>query len=160
MLTVRSNDDNSSSASVNVDIFGICIGQAVDYTGSMTTIQAGETFVANFIDQAYDVDYTLIFSEDPNEVVLDGAYSIELVTTTLGQTQTDNIENLEFLSSGRWSRAGDELTVVNDGQTSVTTIIELTDTSLKLSTVQTQDLSQECVTIVFMVDSEVTYTRM
>lgn len=115
MLTVCSNDDNSSSASVNVDILGICIGQDVDYTGSMTTIQAGETFVANFIDQAYDVDYTLIFSEDPNEVVLDGAYSIELVTTTLGQTQTDNIENLEFLSSGRWSRAGDELTVVNDG---------------------------------------------
>ncbi|MEM5566856.1 hypothetical protein WNY78_17170 [Psychroserpens sp. AS72] len=116
VLTACSGDDDSSPTNTSGDLLGTWIGQDVDYTGNSSKTVQGQSFDATFVGEAYDVDYTLTFTENPNEVLSDGSYSIELTTTSLGQTQVDNVENLEFLSNGTWSRTGNELTVVNDGE--------------------------------------------
>lgn len=158
-LTSCSSDDGNGGSNTSGDIVGVWIGQDVDYTGSSTTEFQGQSIVADFVGEAYDVDYTLTFSEDPNEVVADGSYSIELTTTVAGQTQVDTVEDLEFLNDGTWSRSGDELTVVSNGETSVLTIVELTDTMLRLATSETEEVTEQGVSITTVVDVEVIYTR-
>jgi hypothetical protein len=160
ILASCSSDDDSSS-DTSGDLVGTWIGQDVDYSGStVTEIPGQDNLVADFVGEAYDVDYTLTFSENPNELVSEGSYSIELTTTTLGQTQVDNVENLEVLSDGTWSRTGDQLTIVSNGETSTGTILELTDTSLIVEINEVQDISQQGFTITTTVNAITTFTRM
>jgi hypothetical protein len=163
VLTSCSSDDGDSSGNGDVsgDIVGTWIGVDVDYSGStVTQIPGAPDLVADFVGEAYDVDYTLTFSENPNELVSEGSYSIELTTTTLGQSQTDNVEDLEFLSDGTWDKVGDQLTVVSNGETSTGTIVELTDTSLIVEIDQVQDISQQGFVINTTVNVITTFTRM
>lgn len=162
-LTSCSSDDIDSSGNGNIygDILGTWIGVDVNYSGSTVTEIIGEpSLTADFVGEAYDVDYTLTFSENPNELVSEGSYSIELTTTTLGQSQTDNVEDLEFLNDGAWDRAGDQLTIVSNGETSVGTILELTDTSLILEIDEVQDISQQGFVINTTLNVIATFTRM
>ncbi len=161
VLTSCSSDDGDSSGDISGDIVGTWIGQDVDYSGStVTQIPGSDDLVADYVGEAYDVDYTLSFSENPNELVSEGSYSIMLTTTTLGQTQVDNLENLEFLSDGTWNKVGDQLTIVSNGETSTGTIIELTNTSLIIEQNQVQDVSQQGFTIITTVNAITTFTRM
>ncbi|WAC02634.1 hypothetical protein N7U66_02810 [Lacinutrix neustonica] len=104
VLSACTSDDDTTDAPIaSESILGTWIGQDVDYTGASTTTGQGQSINSTFVGEAYDVDYTLTFTEDPNQVVSNGSYSIELTTTTLGQTQTNTVENLEFLGNGSWS---------------------------------------------------------
>jgi hypothetical protein len=159
-LTIAScsnNDDDSSNTSG--DILGTWVGVDVDYSGNSVTEFAGEEIVSDFVGEAFDVDYTLVFTENPNELVTDGSYSIELTTTTAGQTQVETVENLEFLNDGTWSKSGNELTITSNGQTTVATILELTDNSLTLKSVTEQGFSQQGITIITTVNAIATYIR-
>lgn len=159
-LTACSTDDDSNG-STSGDIVGTWIGVDVDYSGStVTEIPGGDDLVSDFVGEAYDVNYSITLSENPNNLSSDGSYSIELTTTTLGQTQVQNIENLEFESVGTWSKVGDQLTIVSNGATSVGTILELTSTSMKLQQNQVEDVSQQGLTITSTVNAITTYTKM
>ena len=160
-LTSCSTDDSDTSSDSSGDIVGTWIGLDVDYSGSTVTVIPGSAdLVSDYVGEAYDVDYTLTFSENPNELVSEGSYSIELTTTTLGQTQVDNLENLEFLSDGTWNKVGDQLTIVSNGATSTGTILELTSTSLILELNQVQDVSQQGFTITTTINAITTFIKM
>ncbi|MDH7912421.1 lipocalin family protein [Winogradskyella sp. SYSU M77433] len=160
VLTSCSSDDSDSSSNISGDILGTWVGVDVDYYGDTVTEAGGQTVTSDFVGEAYDVDYTLTFTENPNELVSEGSYSVELTTTTLGQTQVDNIENLEFLEDGTWTQEGNQLTITNNGVSSQGTILELTDTSLVLELNQETDLSQPGYSIINTVNVITTFTRM
>lgn len=160
LTACSSDDDGGTPANTSGDLLGTWIGVDVDYTGNSTTSAQGQTLESTFVGEAYDVDYMLTFTENPNEVVADGSYSIELTTTTLGQSQVDNIENLEFINDGTWSRVGDQLTIVNGEATSVGTIVELTDTMLRLAISQTDTQTQPDFEFTSTVNAVMTYTKM
>lgn len=160
LTACSSDDDNVSPGDTSGNLLGTWIGQDVDYTGNSVTSVQGQDITATFVGEAYDVDYSITFTENPNEVVADGSYSIELTTTVLGQSQTENVENIEFFSDGAWSRSGDELTIVSSEDTTVATIIELTDTTLILAVSETEDSVTEGFDISTNIDVIVTYTKM
>ena len=145
-LTLSCSSDDDSAPS-NGNIAGVWKGTAVNYYGSTSTTMQGQTINADFIGEAYDLNYTLTFSENPNTVTSEGSYSIELKTTYLGQTTTQNIENLSFLSDGVWTRNGDRLSVTVDNETDEVTIIELSATKLVLEGVQNETVEQGGATV-------------
>lgn len=154
-----SNDDGDNSSDVSGDLLGVWIGQEVDYTGTAVTEYLGQDIVATFVGEGYDVDYALTFSENPNEVITDGTYSLELTTTVLGQTQSENLENVELFGDGAWERSGNVVTIESQGQTAIATILELTANTLILSIETTQDVSQQGLIFNTTVNVVATYTR-
>ena len=153
------SDDSDSDFDTSGDLIGVWQGVDVDYSGNTVTSFAGQSETSDFVGEAYDVDYTITFTEDPNNVVSDGSYSVELTSTTLGQTNTQNFENLEFLENGSWSKSGNQLSIISNGVEQIMTILELTDTKLTLSITTVEDLSQSGVTITSTLDVITTYTR-
>lgn len=147
-LTIScSKDDDGPSTTNNGNIVGVWKGTAVDYTGTTTTSGQGQNVTADYVGEAYDIDYTLTFTENPKKVISDGSYSIELTTTVNGQSTTQNLEDLTFLESGDWTMNGNTLSITVDNETDDATIMELTDSSLVLKAVESQTMSQGGFTV-------------
>src|SRR5690349_21529334 len=79
---------------------------AIDYSGTTTTSAAGQSIKATFTGKGKDIDYTTTFSVEPNEVVSNGDYVIELKTTVMGQTTTEDYYFDEVLMDGTWELEG------------------------------------------------------
>ena len=93
------------------------------------------------------MDYTVTFA-DPNVLLAEGSYSVERTTTTLGQTEVQNVENLIFATDGTWMRNGNELIFVTDGEEQSYTITELTATTMTISTVDVSTVVESGFTYV------------
>lgn len=141
-LTISCSSDDDGAALNSGSIVGVWRGTAVNYSGTSTTSGQGQSFTSEFVGEAYDIDYTLTFSENPNKVVSEGNYSIELTTTYMGQTITQNIEGLSFLSDGNWSLNGTTLSITMDNDTQDATIVELTPTKMVIEATQTTTVDQ------------------
>ena len=105
------------------------------------------------------MDYTLTFTENPKKVVSDGSYSIELTTTVNGQSTTQNVENLELLSSGDWSINGNTLSITVDNETDDATIVELTNNNLVLNVVETETNTGSGFTVTSTTDVTLSFTK-
>lgn len=157
MSSCSSNDDGDNSPTSG-ELLGTWEGVSVDYTSTTTFEFQGESFTAEAVGAGYDVNYTITFAE-PNVLTTNGAYSVELTTTTMGQTQVQNFENLEFASDGTWTRNGDDLTFVTDADTQNLTITELTGSTMTLVTVDTSTIVEQGITYVVNTNVIATYRR-
>ncbi|MBG43755.1 MAG: hypothetical protein CL530_07280 [Aequorivita sp.] len=159
-LTIScSKDDDNPAPENNGNIIGVWKGTTVNYTGSTTTTAQGQSITADYVGEAYDVDYTLTFTENPKKVVSDGSYSIELTTTVNGQSTTQNVENLELLSSGDWSINGNTLSITVDNETDDATIVELTNNNLVLNVVETETNTGSGFTVTSTTDVTLSFTK-
>tara|TARA_R110002020_G_scaffold6644_3_gene28140 strand:- start:8113 stop:8364 length:252 start_codon:yes stop_codon:yes gene_type:complete len=82
-----------------------------------------------------------------------------LTTTSNGQSTTQNIENLEFLSSGEWSMNGNTLNVTVDNETDEITIVQLTDDTMVLKGQEVQTMSQGGFTVTSTTNIILTFTK-
>ena len=159
-VSCNNDDDNNPPPQNNADlILGNWTGTGVDYSGTTVTEFLGQTITADFVGESFDHNYTLEVTENPNELTSGGTYSIELTTTIEGQSVTETVTGLTFLETGTWSIDGDQITVTANGETNTATIEELTETTLRISATQTEDLSQQGATITTTVTAVGTYTR-
>jgi hypothetical protein len=162
VMTSCSSDEDDSTPANNVsgELLGTWIGVTVDYTGTTTTEILGQSITVESVGRGYDVDYTVTFAE-PNVLTAVGSYSVELTTTTLGQTEVQNIEDLEFASDGTWSRDGNELLFMTNGnsETQTNTITELTATTMTLVSTETTTVVESGFTYVVNIDLIATYVR-
>lgn len=159
-LTIScSKDDDNPTITNNGEIVGVWKGTTVDYTGNQTISGQGQNTTATYVGEAYDVDYTLTFTENPQKVISDGSYSIELTTTVNGQTTTQNVEGLEFLSSGDWTINGNTLSITVDNETDDASILELTENTLVLKAVESQTMSQGGFTISSTTEVILSFTK-
>ncbi|WP_428743688.1 lipocalin family protein [Tenacibaculum sp.] len=157
ILTSCSSDDNKEN--ISADIVGTWIGNSIDYSGKTETTVQGQTLVTDFVGEGYDMDYTLTFNETPNIITSEGSYSLKLTYSVLGQTSVQNLENLKFLEEGTWILDGNKLDVTANGVSKDYEIIELTETTLKISLSTEEDLSESGSTIITTIDAIVTFTR-
>lgn len=157
ITSCSSDDDNSST--ISAGITGTWQGESFDYSGSTTTEILGESITADFVAETENIDYTLTFSENPNEVVADGSYDVVLTTTVAGQTTTQAVPGTDFLNSGSWDLTNTTLTFMVDGETSEATVQTLTDNLLVLVISETQDISQQGITATTTIDALLTFTR-
>jgi len=163
VLTSCSSDDSIPKTSGN--IAGTWQMISYDYRGESTTTAQGQTLTSDFIGEAYDIDYTITFEENPNKLSSDGSFSIELTTTILGQTSTQNIEDvlglegLEVVSVGTWEIVNGQLVTTANGEIGNMDILELTESSLILSIKDTQNLSQSGVSIEADIEAIMSFKR-
>lgn len=159
VVSCGDDDDAGNDVGGSADLVGTWNGATVNYSGSTVTEANGVSITADFVGEGMNVDYTVTFTSDPNEVTSDGSYDIELTTTIAGQTTTQTVEGIVFTSNGEWLLDGDQLTITVDADTSTSTIVELTASSLILNIVDVQTFSANGSTSTTTTDSTLTFTR-
>ncbi len=114
-------------------MLGTWIITDLTYSGSTTTTVAGISPIkADFTGFGKDMDLTTTFNADPNTVTSEGSYTIEITTTVLGMSETEEVEFEEAIMDGTWELNGKTLTVTNPGGTQEGTIVSQTSTSMKI----------------------------
>ncbi|GAA3627608.1 lipocalin family protein [Flavivirga jejuensis] len=158
ILTACSSDD-AASPEITESIVGTWKGVSVDYSGTTVTSVEGETINADYLGEAYDVNYSLTFTEDPNNLTSTGTFSVKLTTTVLGQTTTENIENLKPTGDGTWEITDNELIITTDNEEGIMRIMKLTDSELVLAVTEETDLSIGGNSVVSTTDIIVTFEK-
>lgn len=166
-----STDDDSGS-----DTSGTLVGTwemvSFDYSGSTTTEFQGQTIISDFDGVGQNLDYTLAFTENPNEFEGQGSYDIELTSTIAGEstTQVQSIEDTN--STGTYTRAGNTITfegtLVSVGDmvpvapqgNNEATISELTNTTLRITQETTQEQMVSGASVSFTLTSEIVFNRL
>lgn len=147
------NDESSN-------IVGMWEVISIDASGTSTAEIAGQTIETNFVGEGIDLNYTVTFTEDPNEVTADGEYNIELTTTVAGQSITETIPGILFIDSGSWVIEGDQITITSNDMDSTGTITTLTDTTLTIEVDTEVTIEQQGVETIATVNAEVSLQRL
>lgn len=157
------DDTDDSSDDMNDDssnIVGMWEVITIDASGTSTAEIAGQTIETNFVGEGVDLNYTVTFTEGPNEVTADGEYNIELTTTIAGQSITETIPGILFIDSGSWVIDGDQITITSNDMDSTGTITTLTDTTLTIEVDTEVVIEQQGVETIATVNAEVNLQRL
>jgi len=111
------------------------------------------------VGEGYNIDFTYTLTENPNKATSEGSYSMEITASAVGQSFTENQENIEFDFSGPWSLDNDQLTMTVNEQEVTATILELTATSLILEFPTEQVITYEGEDIVINAITTISFTR-
>ena len=166
-----SDDDATNNTSAN--LVGTWAITSFEYNGETSTEIAGQSQTATFEGIGQNFDTSTTFTDSPNEYTSSGSYDVVLTTTIDGmeQTTTTPIEN--FQSEGTWERNDD--TLLFDGELisietmipvigmeanmGEATILELTETTLRLGQEVSQDISQDGITVSVTITTETVLAR-
>jgi len=112
------------------NIIGMWQVTSINATGVSTFEISGQTIQTDFVGEGIDLNYSVAFTEEPNEVTADGNYNIELTTTIASQSITETIPGILFIDSGNWIIDEDQITITSNNIENTGTITTLTDTNL------------------------------
>ncbi|UKM64101.1 lipocalin family protein [Flavobacteriaceae bacterium GSB9] len=160
IMTSCSSDDSTSE--ITADIVGTWEMTDYDYTGTTKTTFEGQTYSADYVGEAFNIDYRMTFNENPNTIETEGSFSLELTTTAFGETSTQvvNTDDVETINAGTWEIQNGNLVTQADGGIEATyKIEELTETSLVLSLNQEVDISQSGVTAKTTINAKMFFQR-
>lgn len=130
----ESNDTPNALLLSSADLIGNwnLTSQTIE-DGTLTVISDGQTITATYAGYAKDIDVIFSFTENPNEVTLNGRYTLVNTISVLGQ---DQIEEEEVILSdseiSNWSLDNNVLTITEDGIETKFSIDEFSATSIKL----------------------------
>ncbi len=160
LVSLTSCSEDSSPVEINGDIVGTWKMVDYDYSGKTTTTFQGQTIIADFVGEAFDMEYKLIFGESPNNLTSQGSFKLKLTTTIQGQTSVENAQINDFLTTGSWEIVeGELITDTEAGGRGTMKIVKLTGTELVLSVIQEEDLSQAGATIVSQISAIISLER-
>ena len=164
-----SNDDTSEEMSEmemedemtdeSASIIGIWDVSSINATGTSTVEIAGQTITTDFVGEGIDLNYNITFTENPNEVVADGDYNIELTTTVAGQSITETIPGILFIDSGDWSIDGDQITITSNDVENTGTITTLNETTLIIEIDMETIIDQQGVENMATINAVVSFQR-
>ena len=130
----ESNDSPNSVLLTSADLIGNwnLASQTIE-DGTLTVISDGQTITATYASYAEDIDVIFSFTENPNEVMLEGRYTLVNTISFLGQ---DEIEEEEVILNdpeiSNWSLDNNVLTITEDGIDARFSVEEFSATSIKL----------------------------
>jgi len=167
MVSCGDNEDNNVDVNES-DIVGTWNLTKME-TNATTTMDTGIIDI-NFDTKVYgkDYDYTITFSEDPNEITTDGSF-----TTVIEYDGDDTFGDIDFsefgvedqtfdvseLITGTWSISDDILTCGTSSQTSDMTIDSFSDTKLVLKSSTEENFSIEGYSYKITTETEVILER-
>lgn len=157
IVSCSKKDDTTDPT--NGEIVGVWNCTALDYTGTTVTEYMGQSITTDFTGEGYDIDFTFTITESPNLATSNGSYSLELTTTTMGQSVTQNMENIDFTFTGEWSKDGNTMTVSQYGESDDATIVKLTDTELVINILSVETIESSGATAISTVNTTVSFTR-
>ena len=129
----ESNDTPNSLLLSSADLIGNwnLTSQTIE-DGTLTVISDGQTITATYAGYAKDIDMIFSFTENPNEVTLDGRYTLVNTISILGQDQIEEEVILSDSEISNWSLDNNVLTITEDGIETKFSIDEFSATSIKL----------------------------
>lgn len=170
LVACSSDDDGNNDTSAS--LVGTWSITAFDYEGATSFDFLGEPISTSFTGVGQNFDYDITFTENPNEYTAEGSYDIVLDFTVEGMTETEttSIENVE--SEGTWERNGNmllldgsiididvDIPVAETMDMGEVTILELTETTLRLGQVVSEEVTEEGITVSVSLSTETVLTR-
>lgn len=170
-----STDDggNNGSGDISASLIGNWSITSLEYQGETLTEFSDETISRSFHGIGQNFNSSVLFTENPNEYIDNGSYEIVETTNITGIGETTALITRDFQLEGAWSR--DQNTISFEGELSFihpavpipvlevimndATIVELTETTLRLRQNISQIIPQNQTTINFTLSSEVVLTR-
>lgn len=145
LLTGCNEDDDTPESGAS--LVGLWNLTSYNYSGDITTTNQGVTIETQFNGEAINIDATLEIAENPNTMTAAGTYDIVLTTIFLGDEIEQTVSIPDVSSESTWERNGNTLTIIGDVvggselpggfptdlNTQDYTIVELTDTTLRLT---------------------------
>ena len=131
---------------------------SMQLSGTSSETTKGSPVDATFTGFGKNMDFSIIFTEDPNEYVRDGTYTVELTTTIDGEISVDNSTHYVIDVMGNWSIDNTELTMI-DGLAFYSNITTLDDTTLILETDISNEIRRDLGLLSTDAISITTYTR-
>lgn len=166
------NSDDDGGSDTSADLVGIWAVTSLDYEGTTSFDFLGETINSTFVGVGQNFDLDFEFTENPNEYISSGSYDVVLDVTVNGMTETETTSVDNILSEGTWVRNNNTLSidgniididvdvpVVGEMNMSDYSILELTETTLRLGQVVTEEITQEGITVSVNFISETVFTR-
>jgi len=140
LVACSNNDDEIITSG---EILGAWNMVSFEYDGSSSFEISGVNINSDYTGKAKNIDFSMTFTENPNQVLGSGSYDLEVTVSAIGVSDTETTSISDINSAAEWSRDGDILTftgtfysgsldVVNTGASQEFTIEELTDTSLRI----------------------------
>ncbi|WP_194768681.1 lipocalin family protein [Tamlana sp. I1] len=157
VLSSCSNDDGDSE--FTGDLVGTWLITDLTYEGTLETSVQGFPITTDFEGEAYDMTNTLTFNESPNTVDSEGSCNLEITFTFAGETETEYVEDFQFLESGTWEVKGNKLIITNNGEEHMADIFFLTDDKLVLEVDQVEENVVDGVNVITTVKSIATFER-
>ncbi|WP_299761816.1 lipocalin family protein [uncultured Dokdonia sp.] len=169
---VGCSSDDEGGNETSASLVGTWAVTSLDYEGTTSFDFLGETVNTSFDGVGQNLDLNFTFTENPNEYTSEGSYDIVLDFTVNGmsETETTSIDNLQ--QEGTWERNGNILSIDGEiidldidipvGDTmgmSDLTILELTDTTLRLGQEVNEEVTQEGITVSVSVSSVIVFAR-
>ena len=143
-ISCKNDDDSTTDNPTNADLI-VGTWDMADNTvtnGNADLTVQGIPINTDFTWTGSNMDYQLTFGDD-NMVSENGSFDLNVIATVLGQpfNRTLNVATstmADVIASGDYTVAGDQLMAQNNGMPVTASIMELTDTTLKLSLDLTQ----------------------
>lgn len=125
------------------------------YGGRSTNEVGGETYRSNFAGNGRDLAYTVRFNAD-GTYTSSGSYTIDATYAFGGQEFSQSLTIDDALDSGTYTLNGDELSITRDedGETSVATILQLTNDLLIFELQQTKVSTSQNATSTVIIDGD------
>ena len=152
-ISCSSDDDNTPAPETGTDanIVGTWTAESVDYSGFTSTLvlDTGNTLRVEYTGTGTDIDFGMVFSESPNELVTSGSFDLDLTTSIQGIPEQSMVLDLDFLENGTWVRNGNTLRLTTADSEVIEISIELlTENSLRLrlteeSSISTDEIEEE-----------------
>ncbi len=181
-VVVACDDDDDDNGSSNDSLL---VGEwrlvSNEYSGGSSVNTGALTTNTEFTGFAKDIDFTMRFTEDPNNWDVAGGYVVELTTVTPAyvvygieipaSTTTQDLEISDVVSNGNWTLEGNDLigfdvqsTTVDQapGTTSEVTytIVTLTDSTLEMDFTGTTSSTQDGAVVTSSSQGTVILDRM
>ncbi|WP_196886635.1 hypothetical protein [Aureivirga sp. CE67] len=168
----QNGDNNEQNEQNEVDealLTGTWNMLSQDYTGEGSTTANGITTSYTYVGETLETNVVLNLTDNPKEFETSGTVVTKLTTNYSNGLEDIQTSPTTFESSGTWYY-DDENTLymigeggTGDGTTNssegAATIVELTDTTLKLQTVIEQDENINDVHIINSIETIITYER-
>jgi hypothetical protein len=132
----------------------------ITYKGTTTTSGNGMNVKADFTGTGKEMDFTTTFDSDPNTVTSEGSYVIELKTTVMGQSTTEDYTFNDIFTDGTWTLNGRTLSVASGGTTQEGTITKQTSTTLEVRINLDESESDSGFTVTTEVQAVYTFEKL
>lgn len=119
LFSCGGDDDNNAPVSPNADLLGTWAGTSLSGSITGTIEDSGNIIPISGTVTGSNLNYTITFTENPNNLTSQGTFDITFTIMANGQTFTEGSTGQRFLDSNTatWTRSGNNLTIVDDGET-------------------------------------------
>ncbi|WP_455170197.1 hypothetical protein [Aegicerativicinus sediminis] len=155
-----SGDDGPGEPTIEDTIVGNWVASDFDVSGDVTGNIGGINVTVDLVGEVYDNTYRVQFAFNPNDVTSSGDFSVEFSANFLGQTYTEDIQDVQFIGSGEWEIQGNQLIISTDLETRTFDIQTINATTLRVLGEINVVIDVEDTPANAVIDLDLTFTRV